>query len=75
MLSDGVSQHIEYILVIFFALLMLFTKEFTEEYFDGKPKIMENQYTIIRWAAYIAITAFILLYGVFDSTQFIYVSF
>lgn len=75
MLSDGVSQPVEYILVIFSALLMLFTKEFTEEYFEGKPKIMENRYTIIRWATYIAITAFILLYGVFDSTQFIYVSF
>lgn len=74
-LSDGVSQSVNYLLVIGIALLMLFCKELSEEYLGGKPKIVESRHPIIRWVAYIAITAFVLLYGVFDSTQFIYVSF
>ena len=56
------------------ALLILFTKEIFEEYFP-KVSLFNNKNVIIRWSTYIIITVIIILLGVFDSTQFIYVNF
>lgn len=56
-----------------FALFILLTKELFEEY--SKVSLINNQNIIIRWTTYITLTLTILMLGVFDSTQFIYVNF
>ena len=56
-----------------FALSVLITKELVEEY--SKVSLINNKNVIIRWATYITLTLTILMLGVFDSTQFIYVNF
>lgn len=56
------------------ALFILITKEIFEEYYP-KISLFNNRNAIIRWLTYISITSIIILLGVFDSTQFIYVNF
>lgn len=56
------------------ALIVVIVKEFCEEYLP-KVQLFENKHRIIRWASYLAIIVIILLCGVFDSSQFIYVKF
>lgn len=55
-------------------LYMLVIKDFIDE-FAPKFSLFHNKYTIIRWSNYILLTSMILLFGVFDASQFIYISF
>ncbi|MCQ2258702.1 MAG: MBOAT family protein [Bacteroidaceae bacterium] len=74
--SPGRSQSIEFILVIIFILTLWIGREIIEEYFPNKGiSLFNNKYAIFRWLSYLLIIALILLYGVLDSTQFIYVNF
>lgn len=57
-----------------FALLILFIKEFIDEFYPG-ISFLNNKNAVVRWITYISITSIIILLGVFDSTQFIYVNF
>jgi len=64
--------------ITFFTLLsifVVFTKELFEEFFPHKVELMNNRRASVRWCTYIALVSMILLMGVFDSSQFIYVSF
>ena len=58
-----------------FALLLLLFKEITDEYFPDSFKIMNSNYTVVRWIGYVSMIVIIMLLGVFDAGQFIYVSF
>lgn len=60
---------------ILFAILLFIFKEITDEFFPKQFKIMNSNNIIIRWFGYICITIIILLMGVFDAGQFIYISF
>lgn len=60
--------------MIAIAVLILFTKEFFEEYYP-QISLFNNKHTIVRWITYLTITSLIIMLGVFDSTQFIYVNF
>lgn len=62
------------VLMITAVLIWLF-KEVRDEYFPHKFLLFDNQNTIIRWTTYLFITAIIVMNGVFDASQFIYVSF
>ncbi len=44
-------------------------------YKDNRHGLLDNKYTFVRWGMYVFLLAFIIMYGVLDSTQFIYVSF
>ncbi len=59
---------------IFLAVVIVFVKEFCEEYVP-KLQLFNNRHTLVRWCSYIAVVVLIMLCGVFDSTQFIYVKF
>ena len=66
------SKTISYSLI---AIALVFSAEYLIEFRrDMYAKIMNN-YTIIRWSVYIVLTMFILLFGVLDSSQFIYIKF
>lgn len=57
------------------ALLIVLAKEVVEEFFPHKIELFNNKKAVVRWATYIIMGCMILLMGVFDSSQFIYVSF
>ena len=56
------------------ALFVVVIKEICEEI---KPNfsLFSNKNTVIRWMSYIIVTVLILLLGVFDASQFIYINF
>ena len=56
------------------ALTIVISKEICEEYFS-KIQLFNNQNVVVRWSSYLIIITLIMLCGVFDSSQFIYVKF
>jgi hypothetical protein len=57
-----------------FAAAIVFAKECIEE--SGSSfTLFNNRRPVVRWLSYTIIVVMILLLGVFDSTQFIYVNF
>lgn len=56
------------------SLVIVVCKEICEEYFP-KVQLFDNRHTLVRWASYLMVIALIMLCGVFDSSQFIYVKF
>lgn len=57
------------------ALSILLLKESTDEFFPGRFQLFDNQYWTVRWATYLCLVFLILVNGVLDSGQFIYVNF
>ncbi|MEG1794208.1 MAG: MBOAT family O-acyltransferase [Rikenellaceae bacterium] len=58
-----------------FSMAILFFKDFRDEFFPKRWLLFENKNIVIRYASYIAVVVLILLFGVFDSSQFIYFQF
>lgn len=56
------------------AIAIVFAKELCEEYFP-KVQVFNHSCRIVRWTAYCLIAVIIMLTGVFDAGQFIYVQF
>ena len=75
--QSGMFQFIDNTIPVFLSLALLVGSELTEEYLykDNRHGLLDNKYTIVRWALYVSLLTLILMYGVLDSTQFIYVSF
>ena len=63
------------VLLIIFSIVILFIKDFLDEYYADDSRAFIERNTVIRWAMYIICIITILLTGVFDASQFIYVSF
>ncbi|WP_253952349.1 MBOAT family O-acyltransferase [Xylanibacter muris] len=63
------------VVVFFLPWIMLIVSEFRDEYFPGKFLLLNSKYSFIRWCSYVTLTIMIILFGVLDSGQFIYVSF
>lgn len=62
----------------FYGVLWIFLLVFAEyvtEYYPNKIKIFDNQVKAIRYAGYIMVVVLILLFGVFNASQFIYFQF
>ena len=57
------------------SLTIVIIKELIEEFFPNKITLFDNKFTIVRWITYFSIVVIILLCGVFDSGQFIYINF
>lgn len=60
---------------ILLSFIIVITKELTEEFYPNKLNLFESKKRIVRWCAYLCVITIILLCGVFDSGQFIYVNF
>lgn len=59
----------------FIGILILFFKDFTDEYLPGKFLIYRNRHMAVRFGAYVLTVIFILSVGVLDGGQFIYFQF
>ncbi len=55
-------------------LYLLMIKDIIDEY-ASKFSLFHSRYAVVRWGYYIFLTSMILLFGVFDASQFIYISF
>lgn len=60
-------------IIVALGLFLLVFKELREEYFPDHLAFLNHR--IVRWSAYVSLFCVILLFGVLDGGQFIYVSF
>lgn len=67
------SKHIFVLMIM--GTLLLFIKDWTDEFAPDKLRLFENKSRIVRWASYLFVIIMILLTGVFDAGQFIYANF
>lgn len=56
-------------------IVMLFIKDYFDEYHANRLVLFDNRNKCVRWAAYFTIFIMIMLAGVFGADQFIYVNF
>ena len=56
-------------------VMILFVKDFLDEYYPSRFTLLENKRTWVRWVVYVCLISYILLAGVFSSDQFIYANF
>lgn len=73
--ATGLSQPIQYIPVVALIFIMLIGKEVMEEFFPNRFSFFNHSNIVVRWTSYLFVVMLIVLYGVLDATQFIYVSF
>lgn len=71
----GIWQPVSFAFVVVVMFVMVVGRDVTEEFLQGHFSLLNNNFFIVRWAVYLFLFAFIILYGVLDSTQFIYISF
>lgn len=57
------------------AVVLLFIKDFTDEFFPNRFQVYDNNNRAIRWCGYITTLLYILICGVFGADQFIYANF
>ena len=57
------------------AIILLFLKDFRDEYYPYKIMMFENRFALVRWCIYILVMILIMLEGVFSADQFIYANF
>ncbi|MBO4332333.1 MAG: MBOAT family protein [Paludibacteraceae bacterium] len=74
-LSDGQTQGVRFVPVLITMFIMLFGSELSSEYLNGRFNLFSSPYKIVRWGSYLFTFALVILYGVLDASQFIYVSF
>lgn len=60
-------------IIVAIGLFLLVFKELREEFFPGRMAFLNNR--MVRWTGYVGLFCMILLFGVLDGGQFIYVSF
>lgn len=63
------------LLFISLGISLLLVKEFTDEYYPDKFRLLDNKRVWVRWTTYILCMILIMMTGVFDAGQFIYVQF
>lgn len=54
---------------------LLFAKDFLDEFFPSRCRLMENRYALVRWSTAVVTLVLIMLCGVFGADQFIYAKF
>ncbi len=75
-LSSGPSYHFNNTQILFIgtSLIILFLTEYVEER-GYKFSLLNNSHRVVRWTSMLILVFLILLCGVLDSSQFIYVNF
>ncbi len=61
--------------LILFSLMIVAVKDLTDEYLPRHCQLLTHKNIIFRWSVYVVLLCVILSCGVFDASQFIYVSF
>lgn len=67
------SKHIFVLMMM--GTLLLFIKDWTDEFAPNRLRLFENKKRVVRWASYVSVIILIMLTGVFDAGQFIYANF
>lgn len=62
-------------LFIIVSVIIVMMKDLMDEFLPQRYSLFHNQYTIVRWTVYVVLMCMVLTCGVFDNSQFIYVSF
>lgn len=75
MLSGGAMLKMEHIVFIFVSFALLICSELNEEFLGGRFSVMNSKQWFVRWGGYMFLASMILVAGVLDNGQFIYVSF
>lgn len=75
MLSGGAMLKMEHIVFIFVSFALLICSELNEEFLGGRFSVMNSKQWFVRWGGYLFLASMILVAGVLDNGQFIYVSF
>lgn len=73
MTMEITSKHIFVLMMM--GTILLFIKDWTDEFAPNRLRLFENRNRIVRWAAYLSVIILIMLTGVFDAGQFIYANF
>lgn len=63
---------------IFFSFMsigIVVISEFLQEFYPSRFSLLNAKHAAVRWCTYVVLVLLIMLAGVFDSSQFIYVSF
>ena len=63
------------LLMILLSLIVVVIKDVTDEIFPHHYQLLTHHRVMIRWSVYVLLAVIILCCGVFDASQFIYVSF
>ena len=63
------------LLLMVMGVVMLFVKDFLDEYCPGRCRLLDNRRKAVRWVAAVATCVLIMLCGVFSADQFIYAKF
>ena len=66
---------VTHLIFIIFGLMLLFIKDFTDEYYPDRFLLFENKYKAVRILSFSMVFILILLIGVLDGGQFIYFQF
>lgn len=67
------SMHIFALMMV--GTILLFIKDWTDEFAPNKLRLFENKNKVVRWISYLSVIILIMLSGVFDAGQFIYANF
>lgn len=70
-IGDGVSNFAQSVL----AIVLLFILEYKIEYFPGKFNFFSSPNIVLRWGALVFTILWIIIFGVFNGSQFIYFQF
>lgn len=62
-------------LFIIVSISVVVLKDLTDEFLPQRYTLFHHKYMLVRWTVYVVLTCMILTCGVFDNSQFIYVSF
>lgn len=66
------SKSVFYIL---FGVIIVIVKDITDEFNISNLNLLHSKWIVARWLAYIFLASSILMFGVLDNSQFIYVNF
>ena len=72
---ENLFTYYQHFFYAFPCLLLLFVKDFIDEFFPNKVKLFESKHVLIRFISYLFVVFLILSVGVLDSGQFIYFQF
>ncbi|MDB5147630.1 MAG: rane-bound O-acyltransferase family protein [Mucilaginibacter sp.] len=69
--EGGINAFLHYVIPI----VLLFVIEYKEEHYPKRFNFFTSQYVILRWTSVMFVVFLILIFGVFDGSQFIYFQF
>lgn len=73
--TDILSPGNKNVIIMVTGIIMLFTKDLSDEFFPDHLKLFDNKSRPVRWVSYTVVMIMVLSVGMLDSGQFIYAKF